>query len=84
MFDIALESEAKRPRTPSKTSKTDSKNPKRAKKDEKYGFGGKKRNSKSNDAFSTSDTRDFSHKRMKADTGAKKRLGKARRAKGRS
>lgn len=53
-------------------------NPKRAKKNEKYGFGGKKRFAKSNDATSSADMRDFSAKKMKG--GAAKRPGKARRA----
>jgi rRNA-processing protein EBP2 len=82
MFDIELEKESKPVRTP----KTDSKsgpNPKRQKKNEKYGFGGKKKFSKSGDAFSTSDLRDFSVKKMKGDFSPKKRLGKSRRAKGR-
>ncbi|KAJ9660840.1 rRNA-processing protein EBP2 [Coniosporium apollinis] len=54
-------------------------NPKRAKKNEKYGFGGKKRFAKSNDATSSADMRDFSAKKMKG--GAAKRPGKSRRAK---
>ncbi|KAB2576380.1 rRNA processing protein [Lasiodiplodia theobromae] len=56
-------------------------NPKRAKKDAKYGFGGKKRFAKSNDAQSSADGRGFSAKKMKAGAnGAKKRPGKSRRA----
>ncbi|KAF2705843.1 Ebp2-domain-containing protein [Pleomassaria siparia CBS 279.74] len=53
---------------------------KRQKKDSKYGFGGKKRHAKSNDAISSADGRGFSAKKMKAG-GAHKRLGKDRRAK---
>jgi rRNA-processing protein EBP2 len=86
MFDIALDNESKRPRTSAKSDANSKSggNSKRQKKDEKYGHGGKKRFGKSNDAQSTSDMRDFSVSRMKGkDTGAKKRLGKARRAKGR-
>lgn len=49
---------------------------KRQKKDSKYGFGGKKRHAKSNDAFSTSDTR--GPKRAK---GKAPRPGKSKRAK---
>ncbi|KAH7371221.1 eukaryotic rRNA processing protein EBP2-domain-containing protein [Pyrenochaeta sp. MPI-SDFR-AT-0127] len=56
---------------------------KRQKKDEKFGFGGKKRHAKSNDAQSSADGRGFSVKRMKGKPagGASKRPGKARRAK---
>lgn len=54
---------------------------KRQKKDAKYGFGGKKRHAKSNDARSTNDDRSFSIKKMKGKTGAAKRPGKARRNK---
>ena len=53
---------------------------KRQKKDEKFGFGGKKRFSKSTDAASTADLRGFSAKKMKGKPG-KQRLGKSRRAK---
>ncbi|KAF2676034.1 Ebp2-domain-containing protein [Lentithecium fluviatile CBS 122367] len=61
-------------------------NPKRQKKNEKYGFGGKKRHAKSNDAISSADGRGFSVRKMKgkaAGGGAAKRPGKARRAKAR-
>ncbi|PFH58121.1 hypothetical protein XA68_14125 [Ophiocordyceps unilateralis] len=62
-------------------------NTKRQKKNEKYGFGGKKRNSKSGDAVSSGDLSAFDAKRMKAagPKGAPKhgskvtRPGKARR-----
>jgi rRNA-processing protein EBP2 len=54
---------------------------KRQKRDEKFGFGGKKRFSKSGDAVSTADMRDFSAKKMKAGgRSGTKRLGKSRRA----
>ncbi|KAI1624886.1 eukaryotic rRNA processing protein EBP2-domain-containing protein [Exophiala viscosa] len=53
---------------------------KRQKKDSKYGFGGKKRFSKSGDAMSSGDMREFSASRMK---GKPKRPGKNRRAAGR-
>lgn len=58
---------------------------KRQKKNEKYGFGGKKRHGKSGDAVSSSDMSGFSAKGMKARDGAKvgkvskSRPGKARR-----
>ena len=53
---------------------------KRQKKDDKHGFGGKKRFSKSTDAASTGDLRGFSAKKMKGKKGPQ-RLGKSRRAK---
>ena len=53
---------------------------KRQKKDDKHGFGGKKRFSKSTGAASTADLRGFSAKKMKAKKGPK-RLGKSRRVK---
>jgi rRNA-processing protein EBP2 len=69
---------------------------KRQKKDQKFGFGGKKRFGKSSDAASTADMRGFSASRMKGGrSGAigrgrgggsgrgAKRLGKSRRAAGR-
>jgi rRNA-processing protein EBP2 len=58
-------------------------NSKRQKRDQKFGYGGKKRFAKSGDATSTADMRGFSTKRMKSAGGgtrAKKRLGKSRRA----
>ncbi|GLA60393.1 rRNA-processing protein and EBNA1-binding protein ebp2 [Aspergillus tubingensis] len=61
---------------------------KRQKKNEKFGFGGKKRFAKSGDAVSSGDMRDFSVKKMKGGPkgGGAKRPGKSRRAaaKGRS
>jgi rRNA-processing protein EBP2 len=53
---------------------------KRHKKDAKYGFGGKKRFSKSGDAESSADMRGFSAARMKGKGGGKKRPGKSKRA----
>ena len=81
MFDVALEDAAKSDRR-SKSSRKDGgdrdgRQGKRQKKDQKFGFGGKKRFSKSNDATSTSDMSGFSAKKMK---GQKQRPGKARRA----
>ncbi|KIL91183.1 hypothetical protein FAVG1_05881 [Fusarium avenaceum] len=53
---------------------------KRAKKDEKYGFGGKKRHGKSGDAMSSGDLSGFDPKKMKAGSRvSKSRPGKARR-----
>ena len=56
-------------------------NRKRQKKDEKFGFGGKKRFAKSNDAKSAGDGRGYSVKRMKGKTGKTQRPGKSKRAK---
>lgn len=53
---------------------------KRQKKDDKFGFGGKKRYSKSGDAASTADLQSFSVKKMKAAKKGTQRLGKSRRA----
>ncbi|KIW11990.1 hypothetical protein PV08_09264 [Exophiala spinifera] len=53
---------------------------KRQKRDQKFGFGGKKRFSKSGDAISSGDMRGFSASKMK---GKPKRPGKSRRAAGR-
>jgi rRNA-processing protein EBP2 len=59
---------------------------KRQKKDQKFGFGGKKRFAKSSDAASTADMRGFSASRMKGGGSGRgrgsgtKRLGKSRRA----
>ncbi|KAF2825855.1 Ebp2-domain-containing protein [Ophiobolus disseminans] len=80
LFDVALDNEA----TPTDRRSKDGKpGPnKRAKKDQKFGFGGKKRHAKSNDAQSTSDGRSFSVKKMKGKTGGgAKRPGKSVRMK---
>ncbi|OCT44935.1 putative rRNA-processing protein ebp2 [Cladophialophora carrionii] len=57
-------------------------NAKRQKRDQKYGFGGKKRHSKSGDVASSSDMRGFSAARMKGKGGKvkAKRPGKSRRS----
>ncbi|GKT50267.1 rRNA-processing protein EFG1 [Colletotrichum spaethianum] len=56
-------------------------NAKRAKKNDKYGFGGKKRHAKSGDAVSSGDLSAFNPKRMKGGVGKKpqQRPGKNRR-----
>ncbi|KXH55722.1 eukaryotic rRNA processing protein EBP2 [Colletotrichum nymphaeae SA-01] len=56
-------------------------NAKRSKKNEKYGFGGKKRHAKSGDAVSSGDLSGFNAKRMKGGVGKKpqQRPGKNRR-----
>ncbi|CAF9904282.1 MAG: rRNA-processing protein and EBNA1-binding protein ebp2 [Heterodermia speciosa] len=53
---------------------------KRQKKDERYGFGGKKRFAKSGDAASSGDLRGFSATKMKGQNKGSQRLGKSRRA----
>ena len=89
LFDVAVEDAAEDERA-KKRIKKDSRskgvpNKKRQAKDSKFGFGGKKRYSKSNDAMSAGDTRGFSVKRMKGGASGKgkgaKRLGKSRRPK---
>lgn len=70
LFDVALEDETKSARGPPG---------KRQKKDQKFGYGGKKRFSKSGDARSSGDLSGFSSKKMKAGA-SKQRPGKARRA----
>lgn len=91
MFDVALEDAAVTDRKDKAARKEGGAaggrggNFKRAKRDEKYGFGGKKRFAKSNDAKSSADTRSFSVKKMKSGPGGAKggkkfRPGKSRRA----
>ncbi|KFY66925.1 hypothetical protein V496_01863 [Pseudogymnoascus sp. VKM F-4515 (FW-2607)] len=78
MFDVALD-EASKPEGRDRSEKRN----KRTKKDEKYGFGGKKRHAKSNDAHTTGDLTGFSSRKMKGQSkpgAAKARPGKARRA----
>lgn len=91
LFDVAVEEaaeESRRKRT--KTGgdrgdggKRDAKpNAKRQSKDKRFGFGGRKKYSKSVDAVSTGDMRGFSTRKMKASSKASaKRPGKSRRAK---
>jgi rRNA-processing protein EBP2 len=85
MFDVALDKEtADIPRRKKGDRSSDDKSrAKRVKKDHKYGFGGKKKHAKSNDAKSSGDLGDFSSKRNKASFGGKKtaqRPGKSKRA----
>jgi rRNA-processing protein EBP2 len=84
-FDVALEDAAvteKKDRQDRKAKGAEARQQgKRQKKDEKYGFGGKKRHAKSNDAKSASDMSGFSAKRMKKSSGGPKRPGKSQRAK---
>lgn len=84
LFDIAIEEAGKfdsRKRT--RSGGEGGPSTKRQKKDQKYGFGGKKRFSKSGDAVSSGDLRSFSVKKMKMKAGSKKlgpkRPGKSKR-----
>lgn len=86
MFDVALEDAAeteKADRAARRASGARGEgvgpNRKRQKKDERFGFGGKKRFAKSNDARSSGDLRGYSVKKMKGK-GGKQRPGKSRRA----
>ncbi|KAK8151843.1 eukaryotic rRNA processing protein EBP2-domain-containing protein [Phyllosticta citrichinensis] len=81
MFDVALEDAAETEKKDKAARRANGvANTKRAKKDAKFGFGGKKRFAKSNDAQSSTDMRGFSVKKMKGQgAAAKKRPGKARR-----
>jgi len=95
MFDIALDEQTKdQPRREKRKkgdrSSDDKSRAKRQKRDSKYGFGGKKKHSKSNDAMSSGDLVDFSQKKNRSSFGSgggkKKtalRPGKAKRAGGR-
>ncbi|KAL5341530.1 eukaryotic rRNA processing protein EBP2-domain-containing protein [Aspergillus crustosus] len=81
LFDIAVEDAVSE--NPRKRSRTEAgaPNQKRQKKNEKYGFGGKKRFAKSGDAVSSGDMRSFSTKKMKGGGGGgPKRPGKSKRA----
>jgi rRNA-processing protein EBP2 len=83
MFDVALEDAAQTAKSDRASRKAGGAgagtNWKRQKKDEKFGFGGKKRFAKSNDARSSGDMKGYSVKRMKGKTG-KQRPGKSKRA----
>ena len=86
MFDVELDNAVSKPDGRRRDGDRSEKRHKRNKKDEKYGFGGKKRHAKSNDANSTGDLTGFSSRKMKGQSkpgGAKSRPGKARRASGR-
>lgn len=83
LFDVELEDAAKEERSSRSANARDVRGrmqTKRQRKDDKHGFGGKKRFSKSTDAASTADLRGFSAKKMKGKKEPK-RLGKSRRAK---
>ncbi|KAJ6144468.1 rRNA-processing protein EBP2 [Penicillium chermesinum] len=80
IFDVAIE-DAAAPEKGRRGRSGEGPNIKRQKRDQKFGFGGKKRFAKSGDAASSGDLRGFSTKKMKA--GGSKRPGKSKRAKGR-
>ncbi|KAF2429768.1 eukaryotic rRNA processing [Tothia fuscella] len=87
LFDVELEDTAttvKKDRNAKRTSRGGANGApnKRRKKDEKFGFGGKKRFAKSGDANSSADMKDYSVAKMKGRRG-KARPGKDRRAAGR-
>ncbi|KAL2753918.1 hypothetical protein ACRALDRAFT_1041686 [Sodiomyces alcalophilus JCM 7366] len=67
IFDVAVDKELKGydPKSGSGRGRMEP-NRKRQMKNEKYGFGGKKRNIKSNDAVSSGDMTDFNPKKMKS------------------
>lgn len=77
LFDVALEDATKD--TKGRDRRDAKGGNKRQKRDEKYGYGGKKRFSKSGDAQSSGDLKGFSSKKMKKGP---QRPGKARRAGG--
>ena len=89
MFDVALEDAAVTAKKDKASRRAGANGPgarstsKRQKKDERFGFGGKKRHAKSNDAQSAGDVRGYSVKKMKAGgaKGGKSRPGKSKRAK---
>jgi len=83
LFDVALEDASKVDKSArsGKGGAGGKANNKRQKRDEKFGFGGKKRFSKSGDAASSADIRGFSSKKMKGQKKGAQRLGKSRRAK---
>lgn len=80
LFDVGLDTEFNS--TDKKGGHDARRETKRAKKDQKYGFGGKKRHAKSNDAQSSADGRGFSARKMKGKpaTGGARRPGKSKRA----
>ena len=89
LFDVGVENELKSYNNKKGTGRGDGgPNFKRQKKDAKFGFGGKKRNAKQGDAFSSGDMSGFSAKKMKTGTKGKvqktARLGKARRNAGKT
>jgi rRNA-processing protein EBP2 len=83
LFDVALDDTVSKPDSRRDQRREKGGANKRQKKNEKFGFGGKKRFSKSGDAISSGDLTGFSARKMKGKTGgggAAKRPGKSRRA----
>ncbi|PNY18317.1 rRNA-processing protein EBP2 [Tolypocladium capitatum] len=82
LFDVGVDTEiakhSQRPGNGDRAGGAHKPNGKRQKKDEKYGFGGKKRHGKSGDAVSSGDLSSFDAKKMKAG-GAKGKGSKAAR-----
>ncbi|TQW11204.1 hypothetical protein V2A60_004610 [Cordyceps javanica] len=67
LFDVAVDNEISKHSQRSGASRSSSRsNVKRQKKNEKFGFGGKKKHSKSGDAMSSGDLSGFNAKKMKA------------------
>ena len=83
LFDVALDDAAKENRgaQPGNRAQNVSRGNKRQKKNERFGFGGKKRFAKSGDTVSSGDASGYSAKRMKTDRSKTKRPGRSRRAK---
>ncbi|OAA66231.1 rRNA processing protein [Cordyceps fumosorosea ARSEF 2679] len=82
LFDVAVDDEISKHSQRSNAGRPSSgSNTKRQKKNEKFGFGGKKKHIKSGDAMSSGDLSGFNPKRMKAGSKNKKtsRPGKSRR-----
>ncbi|KAI2784926.1 Ebp2-domain-containing protein [Daldinia loculata] len=87
LFDVGVDNEISKhnaQRAFSRGKDGERAGPKRQKKNEKYGFGGKKRHAKSGDAVSSGDLSSFSARKMKAGGArggkpVKPRLGKNRR-----
>lgn len=82
LFDVAVDDEISKHSQRSGAGRSSTgPNTKRQKKNEKFGFGGKKRHNKSGDAMSSGDLSGFNAKKMKAGGNGKKsmRPGKSRR-----
>lgn len=71
MFDVAIDNDNDKSSSRRRGDKGAGGPTKRAKKDEKYGFGGKKRFAKSGDAESSADIRGFSVQKMKGGSGGR-------------
>ncbi|KAG6003548.1 hypothetical protein E4U21_001910 [Claviceps maximensis] len=83
IFDVSVDNElakhSQRGGRPERGGSSSGAGAKRQKKNEKYGFGGKKRHAKSGDAVSSGDLSGFNTKKMKAGAKTKSRPGKNRR-----